>query len=64
MQVNNLCAIMYFAGSFGYADDVALVASTLYAMNTISKVCEIFAPPPREPSTNPLSLVVRLCWCS
>ena len=28
---------------FGYADDVALVAPTLYAMDTIIKVCEIFA---------------------
>ena len=28
-----------FAGSFGYADDVALVAPTLYAMAKIIKVC-------------------------
>ena len=32
-----------FAGSFGYADDVALVAPTLYVMATMIKVCEIFA---------------------
>ena len=32
-----------FAGSFGYADDVALVAPTLYAMDKMIKVCEIFA---------------------
>ena len=32
-----------FAGSFGYADDVALVAPTLYAMDKMIKVCKIFA---------------------
>ena len=32
-----------FAGSFGYADDVALVALTLYSMDKMIKVCEIFA---------------------
>ena len=32
-----------FAGTFGYADDVALVAPTLYAMDKMIKVCEIFA---------------------
>ena len=32
-----------FAGSFGYADDVALVAPTLNAMDKMIKVCEIFA---------------------
>ena len=32
-----------FAGSFGYAEEVALVASTLYAMDKKIKVCEIFA---------------------
>ena len=32
-----------FAGSFGYADDLALVAPTLYAMDKMIKVCEIFA---------------------
>ena len=32
-----------FAGSFGYADDVALVAPTLYALDKIIKVCKIFA---------------------
>ena len=32
-----------FAGSFGYADDVALVAPTLYAMDKMIKVCELFA---------------------
>ena len=32
-----------FAGSFGYADDVALVAPTLYAMDKMINVCEIFA---------------------
>ena len=29
--------------AFGYADDVALVAPTLYALDKIIKVCEIFA---------------------
>ena len=32
-----------FAGSFGYADDVALVEPTRYPMDKIIKVCEIFA---------------------
>ena len=32
-----------FGGSFGYTDDVALVAPTLYAMDTIIIVCDIFA---------------------
>ena len=32
-----------FSGSFGYADDVALVSPTLYAMDKMIKVCEIFA---------------------
>ena len=32
-----------YAVSFGYADDVVLVAPTLYAMDKIIKVCEIFA---------------------
>ena len=32
-----------FAGSFGYADDVALVVPTLYDMDKMIKVCEIFA---------------------
>ena len=32
-----------FAGSLGYADDIALVAPTLYAMDKLIKVCEIFA---------------------
>ena len=32
-----------FAGSFGYADDVALVSPTLYSMDKMIKVCEIFA---------------------
>ena len=31
------------AESFGYADGVPLVTSTLYVMNTMIKVCEIFA---------------------
>ena len=31
-----------FAGSSEYADDVALVAPTLYAMDKMIKVCEIF----------------------
>ena len=31
------------AGSFGYADDVALVVPTLYTMDKIIKVCKIFA---------------------
>ena len=31
-----------FAGSFWYANDVALVAPILYAMDKIIKVCEIF----------------------
>ena len=30
------------AGSFGYADDVALVSPTLYAMDKMIKVCEIY----------------------
>ena len=34
---------LIFAGSFGYADDVALVAPTLYVMVKMIKVCEIFA---------------------
>ena len=32
-----------FAGSFGYADDVTLVTHTLYAMDKMIKLCEIFA---------------------
>ena len=32
-----------FAGSFGYADEVALVAPAFYAMDKMIKVCEIFA---------------------
>ena len=32
-----------FAGFFGYADDVALVAPTLYSIDKMIKVCEIFA---------------------
>ena len=32
-----------FAGSFGYADDVALVVPTLYAMDKMINICEIFA---------------------
>ena len=32
-----------FSGSFGYTADVALVAPTLYAMDKMIKVCEIFA---------------------
>ena len=32
-----------FAGSFGYADDVALVVPTLYVMDKMIKDCEIFA---------------------
>ena len=32
-----------FAGSFGYADDVALVAPTLYAMGKMIQVCKLFA---------------------
>ena len=35
---SNICV-----GSFGYADDVALVAPTLYVIDKIIKVCEIFA---------------------
>ena len=31
-----------FARSFGHADDVALVAPTLYAKDEMIKVCEIF----------------------
>ena len=32
-----------FAGSFGYVTDVTLVAPTLYAMDKMIKVCEIFS---------------------
>ena len=32
-----------FAGSFGYADDVALVAPSLYTMDKMINVCDIFA---------------------
>ena len=32
-----------FAGSFEYIDDVALVSPTLYAMDKMIKVCELFA---------------------
>ena len=32
-----------FSGSFVYADGDALVAPILYAMDTMIKVCEIFA---------------------
>ena len=32
-----------YVGSFRYADDVAFVSPTLYAMDKIIKVCEIFA---------------------
>ena len=32
-----------FAVSFGYADDVALVSPTLYAMDKMIEICEIFA---------------------
>ena len=32
-----------FAGAFGYADDVALVAPTLYYMDKMIKNCAIFA---------------------
>ena len=40
-----------FAGSFGYADDVALVAPTLYAMYKMIKVCEIFVIKLDNPDT-------------
>ena len=39
--VCHVCPI--FAGSFGSADDVALVAPILYAMDNMITVCEIFA---------------------
>ena len=32
-----------FAGSFGYTDDVALVAPILYAMDKMINVCKLFA---------------------
>ena len=32
-----------FAGSFGYADGVALVSPIVYVMDKMIKVCEIFA---------------------
>ena len=32
-----------FAGFFGYADDVTVLAPTLYAMDKMVKVYEIFA---------------------
>ena len=42
---NDLCLGCHvapiFAGSFGYANDVALVTPTLYSMDKMIKVCEI-----------------------
>ena len=35
-------SVHYLLDPFGYADDVVLVAPTLYAMDKIIKVCEIF----------------------
>ena len=32
-----------FAGAFGYADDVALIAPSLYALNKMISVCESYA---------------------
>ena len=47
------------AGSIGYADDVVLLSPTLYAMDKIIKVCEIFAD---KLLFNPLKSSKLLCY--
>ena len=34
-----------FAGAFGYVDDVALIAPSLYALKNMISVCESYAEP-------------------
>ena len=34
---------MTYAGAFGYADDIALVAPSIYCLKEIVNVCEQFA---------------------